>query len=131
MKPLTILLIACCTVALIGGGIYVWYAQQKKSEDIPSQNVVKDTPSNIVAIEKREFPNIPDDDRDTDGLTAQEEVSIGTSQTSSDSDGDGISDYREVRIWKTDPLKKDTDGDGFSDFVDVMNGYNPIGEGTL
>ncbi len=37
-----------------------------------------------------------------------------------DSDGDGISDYDEINIYKTDPLKADTDGDGLSDGDEIL-----------
>lgn len=42
-----------------------------------------------------------------------------------DSDKDGISDYDEVRIYKTNPLIADTDGDGFIDGAEVESGYDP------
>jgi len=32
-----------------------------------------------------------------------------------DTDGDNVSDYEELRTWKTNPLRADTDGDSFSD----------------
>ena len=46
-------------------------------------------------------------------------------------DGDGISDYDEINIWGTDPLNPDTDGDGFPDGLEIVTGYNPLGEGKL
>lgn len=36
-----------------------------------------------------------------------------------DADGDGMSDYDEVNIWRTNPLSKDTDGDGFDDAMEI------------
>lgn len=42
-----------------------------------------------------------------------------------DSDSDGISDYDEVRIYKTDPLVADSDGDGFIDGAEVESGFDP------
>ena len=36
-------------------------------------------------------------------------------QVCSDADGDNISDYDEINIWHTNPLRVDSDGDGFSD----------------
>lgn len=48
-----------------------------------------------------------------------------------DSDGDGVTDYDEIYIYKTNPQKADSDDDGFSDQVEIENGYNPNGEGVL
>lgn len=48
-----------------------------------------------------------------------------------DTDGDGLSDYDEINIYKTDPLNPDTDGDGYSDGEEVKGGYNPLGDGKL
>lgn len=42
-----------------------------------------------------------------------------------DTDGDGITDYDEVRIYGTDPRNKDTNGDGVSDDGEVMLGRDP------
>lgn len=42
-----------------------------------------------------------------------------------DSDGDGITDYDETVIYKTDPKSADSDSDGFTDGSEVLNGYNP------
>jgi len=36
-----------------------------------------------------------------------------------DADGDGLADYDEIFLWKTDPLSIDSDGDGFSDFEET------------
>lgn len=36
-----------------------------------------------------------------------------------DADGDGLGDYDEITIWKTDPLRADSDGDGFSDYEEA------------
>lgn len=71
------------------------------------------------------------DDRDRDGLTNEEEVTLGTSQTAFDTDYDGLSDIDEIRSWETDPLKFDTDGDGFGDGVEAIRGFNPKGPGKL
>lgn len=45
--------------------------------------------------------------------------------SSIDTDGDGISDFDEVTLYKTDPLRADTDNDGFTDGAEVIRGYNP------
>jgi Concanavalin A-like lectin/glucanases superfamily/Bacterial TSP3 repeat/Lectin C-type domain len=43
-----------------------------------------------------------------------------------DKDSDGISDYRETTIYKTNPELLDTDGDGWSDGDEVNQNTNPI-----
>ena len=42
-----------------------------------------------------------------------------------DSDNDGISDYDEVNIYKTDPFTADTDGDSFIDSTEIELGHDP------
>lgn len=42
-----------------------------------------------------------------------------------DSDIDGMSDWKELYFYKTDPYKTDTDGDSFSDLTEISNGYSP------
>jgi len=79
----------------------------------------------------REAPPSPPGDIDADGLLDDEERVLGTSLVNADTDRDGISDKDERDIWHTDPTKKDTDGDGFADLIEIMNGYNPSGEGLL
>jgi len=71
-------------------------------------------------------------DSDNDGLTDYQEVHVyHTDPLKADTDGDGLSDRDEVMVWHTDPLKVDTDGDGYSDGDEVKNGYNPLGPGKL
>lgn len=70
-------------------------------------------------------------DRDHDDLEADLETSLGSSDTSIDSDGDGLTDADEYHLYKTDPSKADTDGDGYSDGDEIKSGYNPLGSGKL
>lgn len=65
-------------------------------------------------------------DADQDGLLAEEELEYGTSDNAIDTDGDGLSDYDEVRIHGTGPTFTDTDGDGYDDGVEVNNGFDPL-----
>lgn len=48
-----------------------------------------------------------------------------------DTDQDGLSDYDEIVLYKSNPNKKDSDNDGFSDKEEVDSGYNPAGPGKL
>lgn len=44
-----------------------------------------------------------------------------------DFDGDGLSNWDEIHIYQTNPLKLDTDGDGMPDGWEVLYGLDPLG----
>lgn len=46
-------------------------------------------------------------------------------QNSTDSDGDGLSDYDEIYLYKTSAYLKDTDGDGIDDRQELEQGNDP------
>jgi hypothetical protein len=48
-----------------------------------------------------------------------------------DSDADGLNDFDEINVYKTNQYNVDTDGDGYKDGDEVKNGYNPNGAGKL
>ncbi|MFA6422590.1 MAG: hypothetical protein WCV92_04270 [Candidatus Buchananbacteria bacterium] len=75
------------------------------------------TSTNISTSEK---------DSDGDGLSDAQESRLGTNPLKADTDNDGLTDYAEVTIYKSDPLNPDTDGDGFKDGSEVINGYDPV-----
>lgn len=52
---------------------------------------------------KKEYK--PDEDEDKDGLTNAEEEVLGTNIHSVDTDADGLTDYYEVNVSKTRPIK--------------------------
>ncbi|MCU7917430.1 MAG: hypothetical protein KZQ95_03625 [Candidatus Thiodiazotropha sp. (ex Epidulcina cf. delphinae)] len=58
------------------------------------------------------------DDRDNDGLTNQQEASLGTDPNSADTDNDRIWDGEEVNMFNTNPTLSDTDGDNMTDGAD-------------
>ncbi|KJU86051.1 hypothetical protein MBAV_001754, partial [Candidatus Magnetobacterium bavaricum] len=68
---------------------------------------------------------VSSDDRDGDGLTDDEEKSLGTDPNKSDTDGDGLSDSEEM-AYGTDSLKADTDGDGYSDYDEIRQNSDPL-----
>lgn len=70
-------------------------------------------------------------DSDHDGLTDEEEATLGTNPNEVDTDGDNLYDYEEVKVYQTDPLNPDTDGDGYLDGEELLHGYNPKGPGKL
>ena len=64
-------------------------------------------------------------DSDSDGLSAERELELGTNPSSSDTDNDGLSDSEEINIYETNPILKDTDSDDYDDGAEVKNGYDP------
>ena len=42
-----------------------------------------------------------------------------------DADGDGISDFDEVNLYKTNPALADSDNDGFTDGAEIISGFDP------
>ena len=59
------------------------------------------------------------DDIDGDRLTGSQEAEAGTSPYNTDTDGDGLDDFLEVRLHETNPLYWDTDNDGLSDIHEI------------
>lgn len=102
---------------------------------------VKDAPENnnqptsdqsaVIGEDPAPAPIAQKVDTDGDGISDEEEESLGMNINNPDSDGDGLFDREEVKVYKTDPLQIDTDGDGYSDGEEVKNGFNPKGSGKL
>ncbi len=65
-------------------------------------------------------------DTDGDGLTDNEEATIGTNPNNADTDQDLLKDGEEVKTYGTDPLKMDTDNDGVDDRSELQNGTDPL-----
>jgi hypothetical protein len=71
-------------------------------------------------------------DKDSDGLTEDQEYSLGTDPCNPDTDSDGLSDGDEVNIYSTDPFNPDTDGDGMGDQYEALNAcLDPLTGDTL
>ncbi len=104
-------------LSAIGGGIILFYPKPQPA----APSLQQQKPAQVVE----------DKDSDGDGLKDSTERDLGTNWQNRDTDADELSDYEEVTVYKTDPLKADTDGDGFLDGMEVRGGYNPLGEGRL
>jgi hypothetical protein len=97
--------------------------EEQQPTQATSTEEVKATNENILFGDAK--------DTDMDDLTDADESKFKTDPNKPDTDGDGIIDGDEIKIWKTDPLKKDTDGDKYSDADEIKNGYNPLGDGKF
>ncbi len=70
-------------------------------------------------------------DTDKDTLPDVWEQIAGSDLTLVDTDDDGLTDAEEFNYYLTDPAKPDSDGDGYIDGIEVANGFNPLGNGSL
>lgn len=154
LKKILILLSYLIFLLLLLGGFFVAYKILFKNDTIIPQGIednIEDitasgndtdpSPDNTQQIsDKEEDPVVSDfveqeknsqQDTDQDGLSDEEEKSLGLNINKNDSDDDGLFDREELRVYKTDPLNQDTDGDGYLDGAEVKNGFNPNGAGRL
>lgn len=73
--------------------------------------------------------------RDEMETARKEERQVLTKRTGTrayyDTDQDGVTDYDEVNIYKTDPTIIDSDGDGFGDGAELLARTNPLGGSKL
>lgn len=81
---------------------------------------------------ERPAPDLKTMDSDGDGLSDWDEINVyKTDSNKPDTDGDGLNDFAEVMTYKTNPLLKDTDGDGLDDYAEVMtHKTNPLVKDT-
>jgi hypothetical protein len=70
-------------------------------------------------------------DSDADGLTDEQETTVGTDPSLPDSDADGVSDSDEIDFYGTDALDPDTDGDELDDAEELLSSStNPLLDDT-
>ena len=104
-----------------------------------SEATTSNTPfSSMRILPGKEYLLVYTRDLDEDGLHEFEERAYGSSDLAVDTDGDGISDFEEVRVGWTvrvtpgtprkvfsDPSRPDSDMDGLSDFEERFHGTDP------
>lgn len=125
-------------LALLGvGGWLTWTRFFKKPVSKVSPLVPAEVPAPINVPITPPTPEVSPAptpalvDSDLDGLTDEEETTLGTNPNKIDTDDDGLTDREEVKVYGTDPLNPDTDGDGYPDGTEVKAGYDPKGPGKL
>jgi hypothetical protein len=101
--------------------------QEPVKELEPIKNIVPDEPPPVDEGAVPLPPPSPPSslDTDNDGLTDEEELSLGINPRVPDTDFDGLGDFEEVKIYHTNPALKDTDGDGYLDGDEVRDGFDP------
>lgn len=127
---------------------YDYFASRESSEETLSQETSANTPATETPSQNNQVANTPngtvipaipeattstqnqtvassEKDSDGDGLTDAEELVLKTNPNSADTDSDGLTDWAEIKIYKTDPLNPDSDGDGYKDGEEVIEGYDP------
>lgn len=117
------------SIAVIAVGIYLFFQAPNSPEaEIKKLNIDQaSTADNILFQNQKAIPSNQDIqknpaayvdimfDDDFDGLPNEIEKKFGTDIKKFDTDGDGLSDSREILFYYTDPLKQDSDGDGIKD----------------
>ncbi|MDA3839924.1 MAG: hypothetical protein PF572_02440 [Patescibacteria group bacterium] len=83
-------------------------AQEKEVENLIDQDSDIDSEEMISEEQEVPTPTIILTDYDKDGLSKEEEIAAGTSDSS-----------------------PDTDSDTYADLAEMLNGYNPLGEGEI
>lgn len=86
--------------------------------------VIKVNSKNLSGVTQESSDENADDDND--GIINREEEKLGTDKENADTDMDGLSDYYEVNVSKTDPLNKDSDNDSITDGDELDLGLNPL-----
>jgi hypothetical protein len=116
-------------VFLVVAGVGFLVYTKFRSSGQPNQESISSSENSADEIRQKEFEGAIKKasgyDQDLDGIPDSEEAKYKTSPTSSDTDGDGLTDYEEIFNFKTDPLKADTDGDGYTDGYEVRHGTDP------
>lgn len=157
-KVIKSLIIVIIVLALIGAAAYFIYTKfldkqvdqyqavtetpiNENNAEIPALEEPQTTPAPVITPTPVEASTTTEatstisapivKDADADGLSDEEEISLGTNINNIDTDADGLSDYDEVKVYRTNPKIVDTDGDGYKDGDEVKNGFNPNGAGKL
>lgn len=68
-------------------------------------------------------------DSDGDGLTDDDETAAGTNLYNPDSDYDGLTDRDEIYLTGTNPLASDSNGNGVSDYNEFYGNYTVAPDG--
>jgi hypothetical protein len=134
-KNLAVFIILIIFVVGAVAAMVWWFTSRPDDNDINPAviDLFNDTDNTATDDNTNNDNEAPDDkngssepDADGDGLSDEEEATLGTSINSPDTDNDGLYDKEEVKTYLTDPLKSDTDGDGWNDGEEVRINQDPL-----
>src|SRR3989344_3273338 len=135
--PWSKIIIAIGVVIILGGGGFAAYTYRSILFGLnqPLTPVPPENTNNVLTPEQPDQPVTPPPplvlDADGDGLTDEQEASLGTDAQNPDTDGDGLFDGEEINAYHINLLNLDSDSDGYRDGDEVKSGYNPNGPGKL
>jgi hypothetical protein len=111
-----IILVAIILVVLVAGGaVYYFVIRQSPGKNVNANSLA---------------PATLNQNANTAASTAIVNVAKPSIDPAKDTDKDGLENTLEEQ-YGSDPNKADTDGDGVDDYIEVMNCYNPAGDGRM
>ena len=140
--PWLFVIVAAVVFGALGGGGYYWYSLRavqpapETADVISAEPVAEESPAVASGTDE---PSVQDPVEPAAETAVEPEGTVPESASAVpvvedvtlDTDGDGLTDFDEVRIYKSNPTLADTDGDGYPDGQEVAGGYNPNGSGRL
>lgn len=103
------LLLGVIVVVIFAVGLVVWLRTRDGGEAVTPQGAPRPAVTNSQDVatspETQTVTEVADQDRDN--LPDADESRLGTDPQKSDTDGDGISDFEEAVLRRTNPLKAD------------------------
>jgi hypothetical protein len=115
MKYAIIILIILGGGALVFLGVYSLFFAGGTSVIVEPTNTSATQPPTSISDTLNTISEEKLNDLDSDGISNEEERTLGLDATAFDTDGDGLADAFEINSTLTDPLLEDTDGDGLTD----------------
>ena len=92
--------------------------------DFRYNNTDNDTINRTLLDGTTIFNNLIDPDSDNDGVLDGDEWANNSDMLVVDTEGDGLTDFQELKIYYTNPCDPDTDWDGLSDYEEVYLGLD-------
>lgn len=103
---------------------------EEELDDNQEDVIIEPEPENGQVVIEIDIDDGPDHDDDLDDEDDNQTDPLLSMLDIIDSDDDGLSNVTEKSIG-TDPFNPDSDGDGYSDREEILNNYNPLGDGSL